>query len=152
MASSTREALIHKYGVLRISKFKTHPISRKSDIILSTITASAAFPVVDQDRLRSFTLRPIINGPVTTALYFVKMPSLSSFVIERQTDSTAPVDTTSNAPSILAINGFFMGFALLVVGARIYVRGIMLKTVGPDDYVILLAMVGGLCDFSSEYS
>jgi hypothetical protein len=69
------------------------------------------------------------------------MPSLSNFIIERQASTTVPVDTTSNAPSILAINGFFMGFALLIVGARIYVRSIMLKTVGADDYVIMAAMV-----------
>jgi hypothetical protein len=69
------------------------------------------------------------------------MPSLSNFVIERQADSTTPVDTTSNAPSILAINGTFMTFALLVVLARIYVRTFMLRTVGSDDYVIMAAMV-----------
>lgn len=81
-----------------------------------------------------------MNVLAITALY-VKMPSLSNFVIERQSDLAVPVDTTSNAPSILAINGSFMGFALLIVGARIYVRSIMLKTVGPDDYVIMAAMV-----------
>ena len=69
------------------------------------------------------------------------MPSLSNFVVERQTASATPVDTTSNAASILAINGCFMAFALIIVGARMYVRSIMLKTVGADDYVIMAAMV-----------
>jgi hypothetical protein len=54
---------------------------------------------------------------------------------------TGPLDYSTNAPSILAIVGFFDAFALLVVLARIYVRGVMLKTVGTDDYVMMAAMV-----------
>jgi len=46
-----------------------------------------------------------------------------------------------------------MSFALLIVGARIYVRSIMLKTVGADDYVIMAAMlcsIGVLVCFIGE--
>ena len=56
-------------------------------------------------------------------------------MIERQANPASQVDTTSNAPSILAINGFLMSFALVTVLARIHVRTFMLKTVGADDYV-----------------
>jgi len=52
-----------------------------------------------------------------------------------------PVDTSTNAPSILAINGFFCGFTVVVVLARMYVRSIMLKTLGVDDILILFATV-----------
>jgi hypothetical protein len=62
-------------------------------------------------------------------------------MIERQANPTTPVDTASDAPSILAINGFLMSFALLIVGARVYVRAFMLKTVWADDYIMMAAMV-----------
>jgi hypothetical protein len=52
-----------------------------------------------------------------------------------------PLDQSTNAPSILAINGFFAGFTTLIILARVYVRAIMLKTVGTDDYLIILATV-----------
>jgi hypothetical protein len=47
----------------------------------------------------------------------------------------------NNALSILAINASFTGFALLAVVLRLYVRSIMLKTTGPEDYAIGAAMV-----------
>ncbi|PMD25802.1 hypothetical protein NA56DRAFT_529236, partial [Hyaloscypha hepaticicola] len=50
----------------------------------------------------------------------------------------------TNVPSILAINGFFCGVALIVVLARIYVRSVMLKTFGTDDYLITGAMLCGV--------
>lgn len=56
-----------------------------------------------------------------------------------QVSTTAQVDTSTNAPSILAINGFFCGITVFVVLARIYVRVIMLKTMGTDDYLITAA-------------
>jgi hypothetical protein len=68
------------------------------------------------------------------------MPAI--FRLAGDTLSTAgPVDTSTNAPSILAINGFFCGFTVIVVLARIYVRAIMLKTFGTDDYLMLAATV-----------
>jgi hypothetical protein len=68
------------------------------------------------------------------------MPTI--FRLARETSSAdASTVTETNAPSILAINGFFCGFTLIVVLARIYVRSIMLKTFGPDDYLITAAMV-----------
>jgi hypothetical protein len=73
----------------------------------------------------------------------VDMPSIAMILPERQTTSTPaePLDMSTNAPSILAINGFFTWFAVLIVLARIYVRAFMLKTFGPDDYLIVAAMV-----------
>ncbi len=41
---------------------------------------------------------------------------------------------------ILAITGSFTGAACLVVILRLYVRAFMLKTVGSDDYVMVVAM------------
>jgi hypothetical protein len=72
------------------------------------------------------------------------MPSLMSLMADEKQQAppvTGPLDYSTNAPSILAIVGFFDAFALLVVLARIYVRGVMLKTVGTDDYVMMAAMV-----------
>jgi hypothetical protein len=68
------------------------------------------------------------------------MPTI--FRLARETSSAdASTVTETNAPSILAINGFFCGVAVVVVLARIYVRSIMLKTFGTDDYLITGAMV-----------
>jgi hypothetical protein len=68
------------------------------------------------------------------------MPAI--FRLAGDTSSTpTPVDTSTNAPSILAINGFFCAFTVIVVLARIYVRAIMLKTFGTDDYLITAATV-----------
>jgi hypothetical protein len=52
-----------------------------------------------------------------------------------------PVDLESQGGTILSITGFFSGFAILVVLARLYVRAFMLKTMGVDDYVMIVAMV-----------
>lgn len=41
---------------------------------------------------------------------------------------------------ILAITGSFTAFACLVVMLRLYVRTFLLKTVGADDYVMIVAM------------
>jgi hypothetical protein len=82
------------------------------------------------------------HGSITTFPH-VDMPSIAMILPERQTTSTPaePLDMSTNAPSILAINGFFTWFAVLIVLARIYVRAFMLKTFGPDDYLIVAAMV-----------
>lgn len=53
----------------------------------------------------------------------------------------------SNADSILGINGFFASAALVVVCLRIYVRAVMLKTFGVDDYIICAAMVSSSPSF-----
>lgn len=69
------------------------------------------------------------------------MGFIREVIHSRQDVTSVPLDMTSNAPTIIAVNGFFTGFTLLVVFARIYVRTIMLKTFGTDDYVIVAAMV-----------
>lgn len=50
-------------------------------------------------------------------------------------------DLSSNAPTILAVVGTFVGCAVLVVTARVLVRALMLKRVGPDDYIMIAAVV-----------
>jgi len=71
------------------------------------------------------------------------MPSI--FRLAGDTSSTpTPLDTSTNAPSILAINGFFCGFTVLVVLARMFVRSVMLKTVGADDWLICAATLCGV--------
>jgi len=52
-----------------------------------------------------------------------------------------PVDPESHGKTIISITGFFTGFAIAVVLARLYVRAVMLKTVGIDDYIMIVAMV-----------
>lgn len=77
----------------------------------------------------------------------VDMPSiLKSIEIFHQTslEDAPATDTSSNAPSILAINGFFAGFTLLVVLARLYVRTFMLRSMGADDWLISAAMLCGV--------
>jgi hypothetical protein len=69
--------------------------------------------------------------------HYDKMPSLP----RHDSITLAPIDNSTNAPSILAINGAFCFFALVVVLARLYVRAVMLKHVGTDDYLITAAMV-----------
>ena len=64
------------------------------------------------------------------------------------TVSTGPVDRSTNAPSILAVNGVFCGAAVLVMAARFYVRAVMLKTLGTDDWLILAATVCGVGVFT----
>ena len=67
------------------------------------------------------------------------MPSLVTAILARQADSTS--ENNTNAPRILALHGFLTGFALVVVLARMYVRSMILKTVGTDDYLIIASMV-----------
>jgi hypothetical protein len=50
------------------------------------------------------------------------------------------MSTASNGPVILAVTGAFTGLAGLVVLLRIYVRAVMLKTFGPDDWIMMVAM------------
>ncbi|PBP28427.1 hypothetical protein BUE80_DR000494 [Diplocarpon rosae] len=57
-------------------------------------------------------------------------------------------DRSTNAPSILAINGAFCGFAVTVVMVRMYARAIVLKAVGKDDWLILAAMMCGIGVFA----
>jgi len=52
-----------------------------------------------------------------------------------------PVDPESHGKTILTITGVFTGFAIAVVLARLYVRAFMLKTMGIDDYFMIVAMV-----------
>jgi hypothetical protein len=47
----------------------------------------------------------------------------------------------NHAESIMTITGFFTIFACSVVLARLYVRAVMLKTFGIDDYIMTVAMV-----------
>ena len=54
---------------------------------------------------------------------------------------TTELDTSTNASSILAIDGFFCFLATFVVALRIFVRAKMLKTIGPDDFLITAATV-----------
>jgi hypothetical protein len=55
--------------------------------------------------------------------------------------SRSELQSNSNAPSILAVNGVFTFIAMVVVALRVYVRAAMLRFVGLDDYVIVAAMV-----------
>jgi len=50
-------------------------------------------------------------------------------------------DISTNAPKVLAIVGTFVGCAVLVVVLRVFVRSIMLKMFGHDDYVMVAANV-----------
>jgi len=55
-------------------------------------------------------------------------------------ESLLPGANDNHGSSILTVTGVLTGFSCVVVLARIYVRSILLKTVGADDYVMLIAM------------
>ncbi|RFU26851.1 hypothetical protein B7463_g9484, partial [Scytalidium lignicola] len=74
---------------------------------------------------------------------------MAEFLAKEATDSlnTPTISYKSNASSILAVDGFFMGLSALIVLARIYVRTAMLKTFGADDYIICVAMICAILVF-----
>ncbi|OBT80418.1 hypothetical protein VF21_00862 [Pseudogymnoascus sp. 05NY08] len=47
--------------------------------------------------------------------------------------------TENNGHQIMAVVGFLMGFGMLVVLLRVYVRVFMTKTMGADDYIMIVA-------------
>ncbi|TVY90792.1 hypothetical protein LAWI1_G004212 [Lachnellula willkommii] len=54
---------------------------------------------------------------------------------------SGPVSTDSHGARILGVTSFFAAFACTAVILRVYVRIFMLKLMGADDYVMLVAMV-----------
>src|ERR1700712_1766332 len=60
-------------------------------------------------------------------------------------------DQSTNAPSLLAINGALMAFTTLVVLARFYVRAVILKSIGSDDWLIAIAAGCGIGTFVCFY-
>ncbi|KAL3422256.1 integral membrane protein [Phlyctema vagabunda] len=70
------------------------------------------------------------------------MPSITPELMARQSN---PDET--NAASILAINAVFCWFTFVVVGLRIYVRTVMLKKMGVDDWICSGAMLMGVAVF-----
>lgn len=72
----------------------------------------------------------------------------SPYLLVRQAAETPTYDfTENNGPQIKAVVGFLMGFGMLVVLLRVYVRIFMTKTMGWDDYIMVVAQVsfGGCC-------
>ena len=68
---------------------------------------------------------------------------LHKMILARQSAATSPgpVSNANHGNRILAVTGFFMAVASLVVLARLYVRSVMLKTVWVDDWIMILSMV-----------
>lgn len=66
------------------------------------------------------------------------MPSYFRLAVD---EDPTTLDKSTNAPSILAINGFFCGLTVVVMVMRLLVRSLMLKTVGIDDYIMAAATV-----------
>ncbi|KAL3422024.1 integral membrane protein [Phlyctema vagabunda] len=63
---------------------------------------------------------------------------------ERQTAALGPptpVSLESNGSTILAYTGFVTAVSCVVVLARLYVRAVMLKTMGTDDYIMVFALL-----------
>jgi len=57
------------------------------------------------------------------------------------TDRSADHDDVSNGAAIIAIVGSLTGVSALFVAARLYVRIRLMRSIGLDDYLIVLAMV-----------
>lgn len=53
----------------------------------------------------------------------------------------AAVDAQSKRPKIIAISIIFPVLSILVVSLRLYTRLFMLRRTGPDDWVIVVALV-----------
>jgi hypothetical protein len=93
-----------------------------------------------------FLLTRIDNKARSSIVWAGEYPSLidtdmpSVFRLDDVAEGSS-TDTSTNAPSILAINGFFCGFTIIVVLLRIFVRVRILKTMGIDDYLIAAAAV-----------
>jgi hypothetical protein len=60
-------------------------------------------------------------------------------------NGSAELDHESKYKQILAVSIVLTVFMSIVVGLRGYVRGVMLKTLGWDDYIVFLAAVSFLC-------
>ena len=72
--------------------------------------------------------------------------SYSADIARRQTaPKPAPVSDAykaeNNTPVLFAANGTFYALAMLIVCLRLYVRAKIIKTIGPDDYVMVVAAV-----------
>ncbi|KAI1609133.1 phosphatidylserine decarboxylase [Exophiala viscosa] len=69
------------------------------------------------------------------------IPEPGMLLVEQQSTSTTQYKHNSNASNLLAIHGTFCGIAVLSVVLRLYVKGVMLKSMGSDDYTIIAAAV-----------
>jgi predicted O-methyltransferase YrrM len=56
-------------------------------------------------------------------------------------EQRAAREDVSNGAGIIAVVGTFTGISALFVAARLYVRIKLMRTIGLDDYLIVLAMV-----------
>lgn len=81
----------------------------------------------------------------------ITQPSQETIWPRQQDNSTGPVvmgggprmggEVPSNAPTINGVVGAMMALSTICVVLRIYVRGVMIKTFGLDDAVMVLAFV-----------
>lgn len=56
--------------------------------------------------------------------------------------SPSPTANDTNAPLILGVAGLLMGLSFTIVALRIWVRQVMINTMGVDDLVMIAALVG----------
>lgn len=83
-----------------------------------------------------YLVRQEVSSAPTTAT--PAMPAIPDF---------GPVSLETRGTFILTITSFFTAFACSAVLARLYVRAFMLKRVGIDDYILIIAMVSYLSNF-----
>jgi hypothetical protein len=62
---------------------------------------------------------------------------------------SAPEPDVNMGPVLLVVTGTVTGVALIVMIARIWVRRVMLRQLGPDDWFMLGAMVSFLLKFKN---
>ncbi|RDL41586.1 Uncharacterized protein BP5553_01565 [Venustampulla echinocandica] len=80
------------------------------------------------------------------------MPLSKSIIFGRQEVAAAPLpfpDQSTNGPKLIALNATLMSITVAVVLARLYVRRIMLKTLGWDDVFIIAATTCGIGSFAT---
>lgn len=68
--------------------------------------------------------------------------SIPELVSRQETPSPDPsLPNTTKAPCTLGVVSFLTGIAAVIVTLRSYVRAWILKRFGPDDHIMLVAMV-----------
>ena len=58
--------------------------------------------------------------------------------------TTTPIRTETNGPLVTGISVGFVSVSVLFLIGRFYTRGVILRSIGKDDWAMLVATVSGL--------
>jgi hypothetical protein len=80
-------------------------------------------------------------GPPSAHYWTVQQSPKIMYLTRQTADFTAPVSSENHGQQILEVAGCFTAAASIVVFARLYVRSVMKKTMGSDDWIISISLV-----------